>query len=110
MKHRRILSVKKSYEIGIDARHALEGDMSFLLDCVSDVGKAWRKARSLRPVSFWLEVFSYELVDLLDSMADIYRCTEGDCREECHADWDFCEKHGIVLPESRTEIEHDGPE
>jgi hypothetical protein len=88
------MAKKQDFSIRVDDRNDLCESLTDFLESADLISKKWQVVRLCRPTKFWLDLLGPELLDLLDSIADIYNCTQDECREPCWEDWDFCLQHG----------------
>jgi len=88
------MAKKQDFSIGTDDRNDLCQSLADFLECLDKLSNEWQVVRPKCFTKFWFDCLGPDLLDLLDSIADIYICIEDNCREPCHEDWDFCFQHG----------------
>jgi len=60
------------------------------------LGQTWNQIRKEHTGAELVGILGIITVDILDAIAGIMSCSENDCPELCHEDWDYCKKHGEV--------------
>lgn len=76
--------------LGEDDRKEIRG----YLDSLDEIATGWRTWRE-KTADLEVRGMPVQLVILLDELGDVSTCPE--CPRLLHEDWDFCQRHGVVV-------------
>ncbi len=90
--------MKQNATIDIDE---FEQDTANIINDLHTLGREWENTRKTHTGAELIGLLGATTIDILDSIAGIVSCSNNNCPELCHEEWDFCKKHGEE-PSSKT--------